>query len=237
MAEKKALWGIIGAMDAEIALLKENMQAMSQREISGLTFYQGTLAGQEVVLVCCSVGKVNAAICAQTLAQVFGVTHLINTGVAGALDSRLDILDLVISQELCYHDGDLDIFSRYPPYASVYPGSPELISLAKQACEGMEDRNYSFYTGKIVSGDVFVSDKALKESIVARFAPMCVEMEGAAIAHVAYANKLPFVVLRSMSDKADDEADMSFDEFAGKAAVNSSALVIKMMELWSQNRQ
>ena len=225
------VWGIIGAMDSEVELLRSHMQIEKTEQRSGLTFYQGTLQGQQVIVVVCSVGKVNAALCAQTLAQVYHVDRLINTGVAGALDARLDIFDVVVSDTLCYHDADLDIFDRYPPYASHYQADPEMVKLAVKACEQVSGREFHCYVGQIVSGDRFVSDSALKQDIVQRFSPMCVEMEGAAVGQVALANQIPFVVLRSMSDKADDSADVSFDTFAAKAAEHSAGIIMKMLEL------
>lgn len=225
------VWGIIGAMDAEVALLREKMEIEQTQERSGLTFYQGRLAGQRVIVVVCSIGKVNAALCAQTLVQVYGVDRLINTGVAGALDSRLDIFDVVVSDGLCYHDADLDIFRRYPPFCAEYKADPAMVELAVQACSQTSGRAFHCFVGKIVSGDQFVSETALKESIVRRFAPMCVEMEGAAIGQVAVANRVPFVVIRSMSDKADDSAGVSFDEFAPKAAEHSANIIITMLQL------
>lgn len=224
-------WGIIGAMDSEVALLQKEMNVEKTEERSGLTFYQGTLAGQKVIVVVCSIGKVNAALCAQTLVQVYGVDRLVNTGVAGALDSRLNIFDVIVSDELCYHDGDLDIFSRYPPFCAVYHADEQMIKWAVEACANVSDKAFKCFVGKIVSGDQFVSETAVKDSINKRFHPMCVEMEGAAIAHVAVANKIPFVVIRSMSDKADDSAGVSFDEFAPKAAEHSAKIIINMLEL------
>ena len=224
-------WGIIGAMDSEVALLKERMQLERTEERSGLTYYIGTLAGKDVIVVTCSVGKVNAALCAQTLAQVYHVDRLVNTGVAGALDIRANIFDVVVSEELCYHDASLGILERNPPYTSTYTADFLLVKWAVEACCEVADGKFSCFIGRIVTGDRFISDAAVKADIVERFKPMCVEMEGAAVAHVATANKIPFVVIRSMSDKADDSADMSFDEFAPKAAENSAQIIIKMLEI------
>lgn len=225
------VWGIIGAMNSEVALLREKMTVEKTEERSGLTFYQGTLAGQKVIVVMCSIGKVNAALCAQTLAQVYGVDRLVNTGVAGALDSRLNIFDVVVSDELCYHDADLDIFRTNPPFCAEYQADKTMVQWAKEACGMVSGEEFHCFVGRIVTGDRFISEAAVKESIVERFHPMCVEMEGAAIAHVATANKLPFVVIRSMSDKADDSAGVSFDEFAPKAAEHSARIIIRMLEL------
>ncbi|MCI9455793.1 MAG: 5'-methylthioadenosine/adenosylhomocysteine nucleosidase [Oscillospiraceae bacterium] len=224
-------WGIIGAMDSEVALLRDSMEVERTEEISGLTYYIGTLCGQKVIVVCCSIGKVNAAICAQTLAAVFKVDRLVNVGVAGALDERLRIFDVVVSEKLCYHDADLDIFERNPPFVSEYAADKDMVRLAEQACEKIAGTDFRCFGGRIVSGDRFVSENAEKQRIVGQFHPMCVEMEGAAVGHVAAANKIPFVVIRSMSDGADDNAGMSFDEFAPKAAEHSAKIVMEMLKL------
>ena len=212
-------WGIIGAMDSEVALLRDSMDIERTEEISGLIYYIGTLCGQQVIVVCCSIGKVNAAICAQTLASVFKVDRLVNVGVAGALDERLNIFDVVVSDMLCYHDADLGILARNPPFCSEYYADKDLVQLATRACS------------RIFSGDRFISENTEKKRIVEEFHPMCVEMEGAAVGHVAAANKIPFVVIRSMSDGADDNADVSFDEFAPKAAEHSARIIMGILEL------
>lgn len=224
-------WGIIGAMDSEVALLRESMEIERTEEISGLTYYIGRLCGQRVIVVCCSIGKVNAAICAQTLAAVFKVDRLVNVGVAGALDERLHIFDVVVSEKLCYHDADLDIFGRNPPFLSEYTADEEMVGLAMRACERIAGDTFRYFGGRIVSGDRFVSENAEKKRIVEQFHPMCVEMEGAAVGHVAAANRIPFVVLRSMSDGADDNAGVSFDEFAPKAAEHSARLIMEILKL------
>lgn len=225
------VWGIIGAMDSEVALLRNSMTVEKTEEVSGLTYYIGTLCGQKVIVVCCSIGKVNAAVCAQTLAAVFKVDRLVNVGVAGALDERLSIFDVVVSEKLCYHDADLDIFGRNPPFLSEYKADEGLVKLAIGACEEISGNEFRCFAGKIVSGDRFVSENAEKKRIVEQFHPMCVEMEGAAVGHVASANRIPFVVIRSMSDGADDNAGISFDEFAPKAAEHSARIVMEILKL------
>ena len=227
-------WGIIGAMESEVALLKEKMELEKIEEISGLTYHIGTLAGQKVIVVMCSVGKVNAALCAQTLAQVYKVDRLVNVCVAGALDVRANIFDVVVSEELCYHDADLDIFEKYPPCTAKYVADHDMLRWAVVATCEVADGKFSCFVGRIVTGDRFISDASVKADLVERFKPMCVEMEGAAVAHVATVNKIPFVVIRSMSDKADDSADMSFEEFAPKAAEHSAQIIVKMLEIADQ---
>ncbi len=224
-------WGIIGAMDSEVALLRDSMAVEKTEVISGLTYYIGTLCGQRVIVVCCSIGKVNAAICAQTLAAVFQVDRLVNVGVAGALDERLNIFDVVVSDKLCYHDADLDIFGRNPPFLSEYHADQGLVQLATRACSRISGSGFHCFVGNIVSGDRFVSENSEKRRIVEQFHPMCVEMEGAAVGHVAAANRVPFVVIRSMSDSADDNAGVSFDEFAPKAAEHSARIIMGILEL------
>lgn len=224
-------WGIIGAMEYEVALLKEKMELERTEEISGLTYHIGALAGHKVVVVMCSVGKVNAALCAQTLVQVYKVDRLVNTGVAGALDIRANVFDVVVSDELCYHDASLGVLERNPPYTSKFVADHDMLRWAVVSTCEVADGAFSCFVGRIVTGDKFISDAAVKADIVERFKPMCVEMEGAAVAHVATMNNIPFVVIRSMSDKADDSAEMSFDEFAPRAAENSARIILKMLEL------
>ena len=224
-------WGIIGAMESEVALLMEKMELERTEEISGLQFHIGKLAGKNVIVVMCSVGKVNAALCAQTLAQVYKVDRLVNIGVAGALDVRANVFDVVVSEELCYHDASLSVLEDNPPYTSKFVADHDLLRWAVIATCEVADGKFSCFIGRIVTGDHFISDAAVKADIVERLNPMCVEMEGAAVAHVATVNKIPFVVIRSMSDKADDSAEMSFDEFVLGAAQNSAQIIIKMLEI------
>ena len=213
--------GIIGAMTVEVETLKERMEDMSVSVHTGMEFYQGTLEGLNVVVVQCGVGKVNAAMCTQILCDCFGVTHLVNTGIAGSLCAELDIGDLVVSKDAMYHDFDCVNFGY--PYGKVpgmdtisFPADETMMAYAFAAAESVNPGHTKI--GRVASGDQFVADKALKEKIIANTQGLCTEMEGTAIAQTAYRNNLPFVILRAISDKADDSAEMDYPTFERIAA-------------------
>ena len=213
--------GIIGAMAVEIATLKEAMENMSVTQTAGMEFYEGTLSGLPAVLVQCGVGKVNAAMCTQVLCSCFGVTHVVNTGIAGSLCADLDIADLVISDDAIHHDFDLRFWNR--PIGQVpgmdvtaFPADEMLKKAAFAAAEQVNPGHTK--TGRVASGDQFISSKAQKDRIIADTQAVCAEMEGASIAHTAYRNGVPFVIVRAISDKADDSAEMDYPTFEAIAA-------------------
>ena len=225
------IWGIIGAMQSEIALLLEHMSEKKEETVSGLKYYSGKLQGKDVVVCCSEIGKVNAAMVAQTLVLKYGVGCLINTGVAGCTCPDLTVLDLVLSRDLVFHDYSWELMEKYHPHTSSLPADPALIELAEKALAKMGERNFKHKLGRIATGDIFVEEEALRNSIIERTHPDCVEMEGASIALVAYSNKLPCLVIRCMSDNANGDAGMSFDTFQGIAANNSAKLLLTMLEL------
>ena len=213
--------GIIGAMQVEVEILLAAMENKESRTIAGSTFYEGTLENLPVVVVQCGVGKVNAAICAQILCDCFGITHLVNTGIAGSLCAELDIGDLVVSRDAMYHDFDCMHFGyemgKVPGMDVVaFPADEIMIEFALAAAEAVNPGHTR--TGRIASGDLFVAEKSAKERIIDRTQGICTEMEGAAIAQTAYRNGLPFVILRAISDKADDSAEMDYPTFERIAA-------------------
>ena len=213
--------GIIGAMDVEVATLKEKMVDKTVRTIAGSGYCEGTLEGMEVVVVQCGVGKVNAALCAQILCDCFDVTHIVNTGIAGSLNAELDIGDFVISKDAIYHDMDATNFG-YPmcqvPGMSVlsFPADDMLIKESYASAQVAHPGHVRI--GRVATGDQFVADKNLKEKIIANTGAFCTEMEGAAIAHTAWKNGVPFVIIRAISDKADDSAEMDYPTFEAAAA-------------------
>lgn len=222
--------GIIGAMDVEVAMLKEKMQGLCQREHAVGTFYEGTLEGLEVVVVQCGIGKVNAALCVQILCDCYGVTHLVNTGIAGSLCSDLDIGDMVVSKDAMYHDFDCCSFG-YP--AGKVPGLPvsfeadeTMIRYAVGATEAVNPGHTRI--GRVASGDQFVCEKEQKERIIAITQALCTEMEGTAIAQTAYRNRVPFVILRAISDKADDSAEMDYPTFEAIAANRCAQVTMEL---------
>ena len=213
--------GIIGAMAVEVATLKEQMENMTAATIARMEFCAGRLEGLDAVVVQCGVGKVNAAMCTQILCSVYGVTHLVNTGIAGSLCAELDIADLVVSTDAMYHDFDVSIFGR--PVGQVpgmdvvaFPADEKLSACAFAAAEAVNPGHTK--SGRVASGDQFVSRKEQKEHIIEVSGALCTEMEGAAIAHTAYRNNVPFVILRAISDKADDSANMDYPTFEALAA-------------------
>lgn len=213
--------GIIGAMAVEIETLKENMSDLTVTTRTGMEFYEGTLEGLSVVVVQCGIGKVNAAICAQVLCDCFGVTHLVNTGIAGSLCADLDIGDMVVSKDAMWHDFDCVHFGyemgKVPGMDVVsFPADTSMMEYAYAAAEAVNPGHTRI--GRIASGDKFVAEKALKENIIAITGALCTEMEGTAIAQTAYRNGIPFAILRAISDKADDSAEMDYPTFERIAA-------------------
>lgn len=227
--------GIIGAMDLEVEHLKSEMQISRIVDKAGMEFYTGTLKGVDVVIVRSGIGKVNAGLCAQILADVFQVTHIINTGVAGSLNAKLDIGDILISKDTLYHDMDVRIFGyqlgEVPQMGCrEFKADKAMIEAAVSSCKEVNP-DIHVEVGRILSGDQFISDKAKKETLIADFQGDCTEMEGAAIAHSAYLNKIPFVIIRAISDKADDSAEMDYPTFEREAAKHSAKLVEHMITL------
>lgn len=213
--------GIIGAMQVEVEILLSCLENKTEKTFAGSTFYEGSLEGLDVVIVQCGVGKVNAAICAQILCSCFGITHLVNTGIAGSLCAELDIGDLVVSTDAMYHDFDCNAFG-YPsgkvPGIDViaFPADETMVAYAFAAAEAVNPGHTR--KGRVASGDQFVCLQELKDRIIATTQGLCTEMEGAAIAQTAYRNSLPFVILRAISDKADDSAQMDYPTFERIAA-------------------
>ena len=225
--------GIIGAMEEEVAVLKQEMDIEETVDYASMQFCKGTLCGKNVVIVRSGIGKVNAAICAQILADKFNVDVLINTGIAGSLDAAIDIGDMVISTDLVEHDMDATIFGD--PLGQVprmdtfsFPAEKDLIEKAVAANEEANP-DIKTFTGRIVSGDQFVSSAEVKEKLVKNFGAKCTEMEGAAIAHAAYLNKISCVIIRAISDKADNSATMDYPTFEKKAIEHSVRLVRNLL--------
>ena len=232
MANTQKPIGIIGAMDKEIDLLKDKMVIEETKTISGMTCYSGTLSGHPVVLVRCGIGKVNAAICAQVLILRFGVGKVINTGVAGSLNPFLSIGDIVISKDAVQHDMDVSGLGYGPGIIpdqeeSFFPADEELRRRAMAAAAAVE---VQVSEGRVASGDQFIADSMKKQQIAGTFFADCCEMEGAAIAQVCYLNHVPFVIIRAISDNADDSGQVSYSLFVEAAARNSAAIVRHILE-------
>lgn len=223
--------GIIGAMAVEIATLKEKMEDLTASTRAGMEFCEGKLQGVPAVVVQSGVGKVNAAMCTQILCDCFSVTHMVNTGVAGSLSAQLDIGDLVVSRDVMHHDMDCN-YVGYPigqvPGMDVlaFPGDEKLIHAAFAAAESCNPGHTKI--GRVASGDQFVAGNELKERIFSNTQALCTEMEGAAIAHTAYRNSVPFVIVRAISDKADDSAHMDYPTFEAIAAKRCAEVTMTM---------
>lgn len=226
--------GIIGAMELEVEELKSKIQNVKINKKAGMEFYEGILNGAQVVVVRSGIGKVNAALCVQILADIFEVTHVINTGVAGSLNAKLDIGDILVSKDALHHDIDVQVFGyrlgEVPQMGlREFPADECLVTLALESCTRVNSDIHAL-AGRVVSGDQFISDKAVKEHLISEFQGDCVEMEGASIAHGAYLNQIPFVIIRAISDKADDSAEMDYPAFERAAAKHSALLVEDMVQ-------
>ena len=224
--------GIIGAMEEEVNQLKAVMKEVTVEHRASMDFYKGLLEGQESVVVRSGIGKVNAGICTQILADVYQVQAVINTGIAGSLQSEINIGDIVLSTDTLQHDMDAKAFG-YPEGqiprmdTLAFQADKKLIDCAKVCCARVNPDIRSF-EGRVLSGDQFVADKKKKEWLVQTFGGFCTEMEGAAIGQAAYLNGIPFLVIRAISDKADDSASMDYPEFEAKAIAHTVALVKAM---------
>lgn len=224
--------GIIGAMDEEVAKIKENMENVSVEKKAGMEFYKGEISGHPVVVVRSGIGKVNAGICTQILVDDFSVDIVINTGIAGSLNPDINIGDIVLSTDTVEHDMDAVNFGyelgQIPRMDTLsFVADEKLRSITKRVCEKVIPE-VSIFEGRIVSGDQFISDKEKKQWLIDNFAGYCTEMEGAAIGHAAYLNHIPFLIIRAISDKADDSATMDYPTFEAKAIANSVKLLLAL---------
>ena len=225
--------GIIGAMTVEVDTLKTMLSDLQVTQKAGMEFYEGILDGLRCVVVQCGVGKVNAAMCVQVLCDCYGVTHIVNTGVAGSLCAELDIGDFVIGKDAIYHDfkcSDLNpayVVGQVPGLpVRFFPADGEMIQAAYEAAQLVHSDHVKI--GTVASGDQFISDKKVKEKIIADTGAYCTEMEGAAIAHAAWRNQIPFVIIRAISDKADDSAQMDYPTFEAIAAERCARVTRKL---------
>ena len=221
--------GIIGAMELEVEELKSKMEVSQIVEKASMKFFEGSLNGKGVVIVQCGIGKVNAGMCVQILSDVFGVDAVINTGVAGSLRAEINIGDIVVSKDSCEHDMDVRPLGYEPGIipqmkTSFFEADRTLVEAAMAVCREVNP-DIEVYEGRVLSGDQFISDNDKKDWLISTFDGSCTEMEGAAIAHAAYLNNIPYVVIRAISDKADGSAQMDYPEFERAAAKHSAKLV------------
>lgn len=220
-------------MDQEVALLKESLSDLTSRQWHHLTFYEGQLHGQSIVLVKCGIGKVAATVATTALIQLYQPDYVVNTGSAGGFDQALDIGDVVIGSALLHHDVDLTFFGYAPGQCAgdmpaTYPCDARLMDAASTATAQLGDVKYT--TGLICTGDAFIGSDEAAEKIRQTFADMkACEMEGAAIAQTCYMLSTPFVVIRSLSDIAGKTSTVSFAEYLDTAARHSAQLVMGMV--------
>ena len=219
--------GIIGAMPSELADIRLALGEAVIEEKALFKFYINELNGVKIVNVCCGIGKVNAALCAQNLIDHYKVDCILNTGIAGGMNSEVKICDIVISDNVMYHDLLTRFLENYPPYNGRFTADSGLVESAVAACKACGTNNF---VGRIVSGEVFMTDGKLKEKIYSEFEPYAIDMESAGIGHCAFLNNVPFVSIRCISDNADDESEMSFDQFEKIAAKKVADVVFKMIQ-------
>ncbi|TKI08812.1 5'-methylthioadenosine/S-adenosylhomocysteine nucleosidase [Martelella alba] len=223
--------GIIGAMEQEVVLLRDQLTDRTVWEKAGCEFYSGRLHGIDVVLLKSGIGKVSAALGTTLLLDHYQPDFVINTGSAGGLAPSLQVGDIVLSTEARYHDVDITPFGYEPGQMAMcpaaFPAAPYLISLAEQCIARLGMRSVR---GLVVSGDAFINGAEPLSRIRALFPQaVAVEMEAAAIAHVCHQFATPFVVVRAISDVADQTSHLSFDEFLAVAAKQSTHLVETMV--------
>lgn len=226
--------GIIGAMEEEITNLKSHMEVFDVQTIAGMSFFKGAVKGTELVLVRSGIGKVNAGICTQILASVFNVDTVINTGIAGSLNAAIDIGDIVVSTSLVQYDVDARNFGyklgEIPRMNIIeFPADKELTDKTESVFAAL-DLGVKLYKGMIATGDKFISEDSLKAEIVNNFHAYCVEMEGAAIAQAAMLNNMKCVVIRAISDKADNSANVDYRTFEAKAIENMSKISLALVD-------
>lgn len=224
--------GIIAAMENEVSDVKSVMEDSIKIIHGGMTFIKGKIHQKEIVVVKSGIGKVNAAICTQILIDLFKAKAIINVGVAGAVDPDLEVGDIVISEDSCQYDMDARAFGH--PRGEIpnmditfFKADQTLISLAEKAASGL---NVTYRLGRVMTADLGVDSNELKEELRAEFGGLCVEMEGAAVGQVAFVNQVPYLVIRSISDKADGNLKEDYKNNLESSIKNGVAMVLAMIQ-------
>lgn len=223
--------GIIGAMPSEVANIRNSLGEPTKETHNTFEFYVYDYQGLQVISVCCGIGKVNAALCAQTLIQFYQVDAIINAGIAGGMDTKVQVCDIVVSRDVMHHDLLPRFLENYPPHNARFQTDERLVRLAMNACA---KHNISCFVERIVSGETFVADPVLKAKIKEEFDPYAVDMESAGVGHACYLNGVPFVTIRCISDNANEEAEMSFEEFEIVAADKVAQVTLSMLNELAQ---
>ncbi|QVK19386.1 5'-methylthioadenosine/S-adenosylhomocysteine nucleosidase [Mycoplasmatota bacterium] len=224
--------GIIGAMDDEVTILKTKIDNLKESQYHSVKFYEGMICGKEVVLMQSGIGKVNAAMSTTILFEQYEIDFVINIGTAGGVKENCNVLDIVISDKVCYHDVDVTAFKyeygQVPKCPLYFESDEKLIKLSEKI---LTEEKMSYHKGLIVSGDSFVHEKTQIEKVKNHFSNViALEMEAAAIAQVCYLYQKQFIVLRSLSDIAGKESHVSFSSYLEQSALNSSTYVLKLIE-------
>lgn len=230
--------GIIGAMKIEIDNLIEDLKEKEVATFAGRNYFSGIINNISVVIVESGIGMVNAAIATQIMIDKFAPDYIINTGIAGSLDTNVHIKDVVVATDAVQHLFDVSKYG-YPlgqiPNKNVFSFESDKYLL--EIISGLSLENISIHHGRIVSGDKFISDDIHKTFLKNTFNALCAEMEGASIAHVCFDNNIPFIIIRSISDNADDNASISYDEFEKIAADTSKTLTLKLIDSLSSSKR
>lgn len=216
--------GIMCAIERELIPIAAMLQNHQTETVMQRIFHSGTMHGAEIVAVIGGVGKVNGAITAQLLAERFGVERLIFTGVAGGLDDSLAVGDIVIGTTLLYHDIDMSFISNnmFDTPKDGFSSDNEMVALCRNIGGGL-------HFGTIITGDQFITGDT-RDVLISRFHPLCVDMESAAVAHVCWFCKLPLLIIRCISDFADEDADDTFEKNAGAAGLSALSVMEKVIE-------
>lgn len=227
--------GIIGAMEVEVDLLRSQLRDRTSIEKAGMTFDQGFVGETSVVLTRCGIGKVSAAMGVQAMVDLFGVTHVVNTGIAGSLDESIEIGDLVVSTDVIHHDMDVTALGyapgQVPGLAASFVADENLAGRIAQAA-ALAVPDATVCRGRVASGDQFVADQTTKQRIVEMFGARCCEMEGAAIAQACQLNGVPFAIVRAISDKANGSSVEDYPAFEERTAHRCAAIVGRMLKDW-----
>lgn len=219
------IYGIMGALDIEVRALCDKLADVTTETYAGVTYHQGTLHGQRLVVCCAGMGKANAASTTQVLVTRYGAERILFSGIAGNMSDAIGIGDVVVGKTVFYHDAEDRMLAESAPFVSVYPGDETLLAAAMDACAAL---GVTALAGRIATGDQFIGDAAVKAGIAARCHPDCVEMEGAAVSQTAARNGVPCLILRSMSDNADDSPH-KLTEFSVQSYVDTATAIVAAM--------
>ena len=233
-------WGIIGAMDVEIELLKNSLQCENIRKIGESTYYSGKINGKPIVIAKCGVGKVRAALCVQAMIDFFDVSAIINTGIAGGISNDLSVGDVVLCTDALQHDFDVTAFGYAKGYMCTGKDSnkPTLFNADDTLQKLLYESAISLLpssqvkSGIIASGDKFISDSQTRKYLADQFSATAVEMEGAAIAQASFANNIPFMIIRMISDLADGKPNEEYNSFEQNASATLANIVLKSIEVY-----